>query len=106
MCIAKHPTYLHFSKPDPHKGSSGYDASWIFKRRQRRRGCTTQLHKNFSSYEEEEKEKNNHTTRACGLSELVDTWPMGVVFLHQASGLFIASRCRRDNYRRELKKWK
>jgi hypothetical protein len=29
-----------------------------------------------------------------------------VVFLHQASGLFIASRCRRDNYRRELKKWK
>jgi hypothetical protein len=28
---------------------------------------------------------------------------MGVGFLHQALGLFIASRCRRDNYKRELK---
>jgi hypothetical protein len=31
---------------------------------------------------------------------------MRVGFLYQASGLFIASRCRRDNYKRELKKGK
>jgi hypothetical protein len=28
---------------------------------------------------------------------LVEIWPMRVSFLHQASGLFIALKCRRDN---------
>jgi hypothetical protein len=32
-CVARHHTYLLLSKPDSHKDSSGYDASWIFKRR-------------------------------------------------------------------------
>jgi hypothetical protein len=31
--VARHPTYLLLSKTDPHKDSSAYDASWIFKRR-------------------------------------------------------------------------
>jgi hypothetical protein len=105
-CVARHPTCLLLSKPDSHKDSSSYDASWIFKRRQRRRGGTTQLHKNSSSYEEEKEEKNNHTTRAYDISELVETWPMRVSFLYRASSLFIASRCIRDNYKRELKKGK
>jgi hypothetical protein len=35
---------------------------------------------------------------------LVETWQIRVSFLHRASCLFIASRCRRDNYKRELKK--
>jgi hypothetical protein len=105
-CVERHPTYLLFSKPDSHKDFSGYDASWIFKRRQRRRGCTTQLHKNSSSYEEVERDKDNHTTRAWDLSEIIETWPMRMGFLYQASGLFIASRCKRDNYKRELKKGK
>jgi hypothetical protein len=105
-CAARHPTYLFLSKPDPHKDSYGYDASWILKRRWRRRGGTTQLHKNYSSYEEEKEEKNNHTTRACNLFELVETWPMRMSFLHQASGLFTAPKCRRDNYKSELTKGK
>jgi hypothetical protein len=105
-CVARHPSYLLFSKLDPRKDSSGYDASWIFKRRRRRRGGTSQLHKNSSSYDNEKEEKNNHTTRACDLSELVETWPMTMSFFHQASGLFIASRYRRDNYKRKLKKGK
>jgi hypothetical protein len=67
-------------------------------------GGTTQLHKNSSSYEGEKEEKNNHIARACNLYELVETWPMRVSFLHRASGLFIASRYIRDNYKRELKK--
>jgi hypothetical protein len=29
---------------------------------------------------------------------------MRVSFLHQALGLFISLRCRRDNYKRELKR--
>jgi hypothetical protein len=69
-------------------------------------GGTTQLHKNSSSYEEEKEEKDNHTTRSCNLSELVETWPMRVSFLHRASCLFIAPNGRRDNHRRELKKGK
>jgi hypothetical protein len=30
-CVARHPSYLLFSKLDPRKDSSGYDASWISK---------------------------------------------------------------------------
>jgi hypothetical protein len=105
-CVARHPTCFLLSKPDSDKDSSGYDASWIFKRGRRRRGCATQLHKNSSSYEEEKEEKNNHTTRACDLSELVETCLMRVSFLHQASRLFLASRYIRDNYKRELKRGK
>jgi hypothetical protein len=55
--VARHPTFLLFLKPDPHKDSSGYIDSWIFKRRQRRRGGATLLHKNSSRYERERKEK-------------------------------------------------
>jgi hypothetical protein len=51
-------------------------------------------------------ENNNHTTRAYDLSELVETWSMRVSFPHQASGLFIATKYRRDNYKSELKKGK
>jgi hypothetical protein len=58
-------------------------------------------HKVFCS---ERKKENTHTIGACDLSELVETWPMRVSFLHQASGLFIASKYRSDNYKRELKK--
>ena len=105
-CVARHPTCVLSPKPDPHKDSSSYGASWFFKRRRRRRGATTLLHKNSFSYEGEKEERNSHTTRACNVSELVETWPMRVGFLHRASGLFIASRYRRDNYKRELKKRK
>jgi hypothetical protein len=38
-CVARHPTCFLLPKPGPHKDSSGYDASRIFKRRQRRRGA-------------------------------------------------------------------
>jgi hypothetical protein len=74
-----------------------------FSKGRRRRGCTTQLHKNSSNYEKEEKEKNNHTIRAYDLSEIVETWPIRLGFLHQALGQFIALRCRRDNYKTEMK---
>jgi hypothetical protein len=52
----------------------------------------------------EREERNNHTTRACNLSELVGTRPVRVSFIRRASGLFIAPSGRRDNYKKELKK--
>jgi hypothetical protein len=56
--------------------------------------------------EGEREERNSHTTRVCNLSELFDTWPMGVSSTHRASGLFIVRNGRRDNHKRELKKGK
>jgi hypothetical protein len=56
-CVARH------IKPDPHKDSSSYSASSLFGRRRRRRGVTTQLDKNSSSYERERGKGDNHTTR-------------------------------------------
>jgi hypothetical protein len=56
-CAARHPTFLFLPKSGPHKDSSSYNAPWIFKRRQRRRGVATLLHKNSSSYEGERKEE-------------------------------------------------
>jgi hypothetical protein len=70
-CAARHPTCFLLLKLGPHKDSFGYSASWIFKRRQRRTGAATQLHKDSSSYEKEREERDNHTTRVCNLSELV-----------------------------------
>jgi hypothetical protein len=98
---ARHPTCLFLPKPGPHKDSSGYNASWIFKRRQRR-GVVTLLHKDSCSYDGEQEERNNHTTRVCNLSELVETWLMRMSFLYRASGLFIAPNGKRDKYKREL----
>jgi ferredoxin len=80
-CAARYPTCLLLLKPGPHKDSSGYKASWIFKRRQRRKGVATLLHKNSSSYEREREERYSHTTRVYCLSELVAPWPMNE-FLH------------------------
>jgi hypothetical protein len=56
--------------------------------------------------EGERKERNNHTTRVCNLSNLVETWPMRMNFLHRALDLFIAPNGKRDNYRREFKREK
>jgi hypothetical protein len=47
-----------------------------------------------------EKRERSDTARVCNLSELVETWSMRVSFLYRASSLFIASRYRRDNYKR------
>jgi hypothetical protein len=56
--------------------------------------------------EGEREERNSHPSRVCNLSELVETWPMRMSFLHQALDLFIAPNGRRDNYKREFKKGK
>jgi hypothetical protein len=52
------------------------------------------------------KERNSHKARVCNLSELIETWPMRVSFVHRASGVLIAPNGRRDNYKMELKKGK
>jgi hypothetical protein len=102
--VARQPTLLLPLKPDPHKDSSSYSASWLFERRRRRRGITTQLHKHSFRYERERGKGNRHTKRVYNLSELVAPWLMSVSFLHRASGLFIALDGRRDNHKRELKR--
>jgi hypothetical protein len=104
--VARHPTCPLLPKPGPHKDSSGYNASSIFKRRRRKRGGTTLLHEDSSSYEEEKEEKSSHTTRVCNLFELVETWPMRVSLLHQALDLFIAPNSRRDNHSGDYEKGK
>jgi hypothetical protein len=105
-CVARDPTFLLPLKPDPHKDSSVYSASWRFKWRQTTREIATLLHKNFSSYGRERRKRDNHITRAYDLSELDEPWLVSVSFPYQGSSLFIAPGSRRDNYKRELKRGK